>query len=119
MTTTMVELVTSPAQRAFGRSKADSLPGQCRECTVRFACNGECPRNRFTTTADGEPGLNYLCAGYLSFFTHIDGPMKLMAGLLRDGRYADEIRGVFAAAGRNEPCPCGSGRKAKACHGQR
>ena len=118
-TTTMVELVASPKQKAFGQAKADTLPAMCRTCDVRFACNGECPRNRFTVTPDGEPGLNYLCAGYLSFFTHIDGPMKLMAGLLREGRYADEIRGVFAAAGRNEPCPCGSGKKAKACHGQR
>ena len=43
-------------------------------------------------TPDGERGLNYLCAGYKSFFNHIDGPMRLMAGLLRSGRYADEIR---------------------------
>jgi uncharacterized protein len=115
-TTTMVELVTSPKQRAFGRAKADTLPGTCRSCEVRFACNGECPRNRFATTPDGEYGLNYLCAGYKAFFTHIDGPMRLMAQLLRDGRYADEIRDLFASAGRNDPCPCGSGRKAKACH---
>ena len=117
-TTTMVELVASPKQRAFGRAKADTLPGYCRSCEVRFACHGECPRNRFTRTPDGEPGLNYLCAGYKSFFTHVDGPMRLMAGLLREGRYADEIRGVFAGAGRNDPCPCGSGRKAKLCHGR-
>jgi uncharacterized protein len=116
-TTSMVELVTSPKQRALGRAKADTLPAYCRSCDVRFACNGECPKNRFTLTPDGEPGLNYLCAGYKSFFTHIDGPMKLMAGLLRSGRYADEIRGIFAGAGRNDPCPCGSGRKAKVCHG--
>ena len=115
-TTTMVELVTSPKQRAFGQAKADTLPGMCRTCEVRFACNGECPRNRFTTTPDGEYGLNYLCAGYKAFFTHVDGPMRLMAQLLRNGRYADEIRDVFASAGRNDPCPCGSGRKAKACH---
>ena len=117
-TTTMVELVTSPQQRAFGRAKADTLPEYCRSCEVKFACHGECPRNRFTRTPDGEPGLNYLCAGYKSFFTHIDGPMRLMAQLLRSGRYADEIRDVFAAAGRNDPCPCGSGRKAKHCHGR-
>jgi len=117
-TTTMVELVTSPKQRAFGQAKADGLPAYCRSCDVRFACNGECPRNRFTLTPDGDPGLNYLCAGYKSFFTHVDGPMRLMAQLLRSGRYADEIRDVFAAAGRNDPCPCGSGRKAKACHGR-
>jgi uncharacterized protein len=115
-TTTMVELVTSPEQRAFGQAKEDSLPAYCRSCEVRFACNGECPRNRFTLTPDGDEGLNYLCAGYRSFFNHIDGPMRLMAQLLRSGRYADEIRSVFRAAGRNEPCPCGSGRKAKACH---
>jgi uncharacterized protein len=112
----MVELVTSPQQRAFGQAKLDTLPAYCRACEVRFACHGECPKNRFILTPDGEPGLNYLCAGYRRFFNHVDGPMRLMADLLRQGRYADEITGVFAAAGRNDPCPCGSGRKAKHCH---
>ncbi len=115
-TTTMVELVSSPQQRAFGRAKADTLPEHCRVCEVRFACNGECPKNRFTLTPDGDPGLNYLCAGYRHFFNHIDGPMRLMADLLRQGRYADEIMGVFRSAGRNDPCPCGSGKKTKVCH---
>jgi uncharacterized protein len=95
-----------------------------------FACNGECPKNRFISTVDGEPGLNYLCAGYLAFFTHIDHPMRVMADLLRQGRYADEAMAVLAAehrgashprsargVGRNDPCPCGSGRKHKQCHG--
>ena len=116
MATTMVELVASPKQRAFGQAKADTLPTYCRECEVRFACNGECPKNRFTPTPDGDAGLNYLCTGYRRFFNHIDGPMKLMADLLRQGRYADEIVGVFRSAGRNDPCPCGSGRKTKNCH---
>ncbi len=116
--THLVELLASPQQRAFGAAKRDSLPRQCRECDVRFACHGECPKNRFATTADGEPGLNHLCAGYLRFFHHVDGPMRLMADLLRQGRYADEIGALFARAPRNEPCPCGSGRKAKHCHGR-
>lgn len=72
--------------------------------------------NRFTLTPDGEAGLNYLCAGYRKFFNHVDGPMRLMAELLRGGRYADEIMRMFASVGRNDPCPCGSGRKAKHCH---
>ena len=114
--THLVELLGSPAQRAFGDAKRDTLPPYCLDCAVRFACHGECPKNRFTRTPAGDPGLNYLCAGYLEFFTHIDGPMKLMADLLRQGRFADEVMGLFAAAGRNDPCPCGSGRKAKACH---
>ena len=84
-------LITSEKQRRFGQNKYDTLPKYCRECPVLFACYGECPRNRFIQTPDGEEGLNYLCAGYKSFFTHIDAPMKTMAGLLRQGRYADEI----------------------------
>jgi len=82
----LAELVTSPQQRAFGEAKRDSLPRMCRECEVRFACNGECPKHRFLTTPDGEPGLNYLCAGYKHFFHHIDPCMRFMAGELRAGR---------------------------------
>ncbi|HUJ65169.1 MAG TPA: hypothetical protein VLX59_06515, partial [Acidimicrobiales bacterium] len=76
-------------------AKRDGLPLRCRRCPVRFACQGECPRNRFTATPEGEAGRNYLCAGYLSFFTHIGGPMRLMADLIRSGRYADEIMDLF------------------------
>jgi uncharacterized protein len=70
---------------------------------VLFACYGECPRNRFIKTPDGEEGLNYLCAGYKSFFTHIDGPMKTMAGLLRQGRFADEIMQMQTPASAAAP----------------
>jgi len=87
----LIQLISSPEQRKFGLDKRDTLPRFCRECEVRFACHGECPRNRFINTPDGEPGLNYLCAGYKAFFKHIDGPMKKMAALLKQGRYADEI----------------------------
>jgi uncharacterized protein len=92
-------LVTSEKQRRFGQSKYDTLPKYCKECPVLFACYGECPRNRFIKTPDGEEGLNYLCAGYKSFFTHIDGPMKTMANLLRQGRFADEIMQLPAENG--------------------
>jgi uncharacterized protein len=89
--TPMDALVSSTKQRAFGQHKLDSLPKYCRECSVLFACYGECPRNRFISTPDGEPGLNYLCAGYKRFFNHIDPAMNTMAGLLRQNRFADEI----------------------------
>jgi uncharacterized protein len=92
----MLQLVTSEQQRQFGLAKRETLPQYCRECTVRFACHGECPKNRFISTPDGEPGLNYLCAGYLAFFTHIDRPMRLMANLLRQGRFADEAMAILA-----------------------
>ncbi|HEY2368490.1 MAG TPA: anaerobic sulfatase maturase [Polyangiaceae bacterium] len=89
--TPLAQLVASEKQRRFGESKYTTLPKQCKECPVLFACYGECPRNRFIRTADGEPGLNYLCAGYKAFFEHVDVPMKKMASLLRAGRFADEI----------------------------
>ena len=72
-------LMNSPQQWKFGQDKRDRLPRQCRECEVRFACNGECPKHRFLHTAEGEPGLNYLCAGYKQFFQHIDPYMSFMA----------------------------------------
>lgn len=68
--TLLVDLLESPAQRAFGQAKWDTLPRYCLECDVRSMCNGECPKNRFIQTPDGEAGLNYLCAGYKRFFTH-------------------------------------------------
>jgi uncharacterized protein len=69
--TPLVELLESPAQRAFGLAKLEKLPRVCRACDVRVMCNGECPKNRSMRAADGEPGLNYLCAGYKKFFTRV------------------------------------------------
>ncbi|MFI5271515.1 MAG: anaerobic sulfatase maturase [Ktedonobacterales bacterium] len=125
----MGDLVASDQQRQFGTAKRDTLPRYCRECEVRFACHGECPKNRFIETPDGEPGLNYLCAGYKAYFTHIARPMRIMAELLRRDRAPAEIMKILAAeemlleralarAGRNDLCPCGSGRKVKRCHGR-
>jgi uncharacterized protein len=93
--THLIELLASDKQRQFGLDKRETLPRYCRECTVRFACNGGCPRNRFIQTPDGEDGLNYLCSGYKLFFNHVNRPMKMMAGLLRQGRYADEIMQLY------------------------
>ena len=90
----MGTLVASPTQRRFGEAKRSSLPKMCLECDVRFACNGECPKNRIIVTPDGEPGLNYLCAGYKYFFHLIDAPMRLLASILRSGGRADQIYDV-------------------------
>ena len=59
-----------PVQKAFGDAKLNTLPAYCIRCEVRKMCNGECPKNRFITSPDGEPGLNYLCEGYKYFFNH-------------------------------------------------
>jgi uncharacterized protein len=125
----LAEMVGSGPQRQFGLAKRDTLPRYCRECRVRFVCNGGCPKNRILHTPDGEPGLSFLCAGYKAFFTHIDRPMRMMVAEMRAGRPAANImlqlareeaetQRRFAHAGRNDPCPCGSGRKFKWCHGR-
>ncbi len=84
MNESLGEMVRSPQQVKFGNDKFDSLPRYCRECEVRFACNGECPKHRFIKTPDGEDGLNYLCPAYKKFFNHIDAAMKMMRRLLRN-----------------------------------
>ena len=68
--TPLVELLESEEQRVFGQAKLETLPPYCRTCEVRDMCNGECPKNRFLNTPEGDPGLNYLCAGYRRFFNH-------------------------------------------------
>ncbi|MBP8294229.1 MAG: SPASM domain-containing protein, partial [Caldilineaceae bacterium] len=126
--TEMIDLIASPQQQKFGQDKFDTLPAYCRECDVRFACHGGCPKDRFIATPDGEAGLNYLCAGFKRFFHHVDQPMRIMADLLRHNRAPSEImrwyaeqdarrQQAFAGVGRNDPCPCGSGKKFKHCHG--
>ena len=89
--TPLAELVSSPPQVAFGLAKRDTLPQYCRDCDVRFACHGGCPRNRFRSTPDGEDGLNYLCPSYLAFFRHVDPAMRMMSRLLAQGRSPAEI----------------------------
>jgi uncharacterized protein len=117
----MIDLIVLPQQRAFGEAKRDTLPRFCRECDVRFACHGGCPKDRFTTTPEGEPGLNYLCPSYKAFFGHVGPAMDEMVELLRADRAPSQLTARYAAEdarrGRNDPCSCGSGRKWKACHG--
>lgn len=125
----LLTMVGSRQQQQFGQAKCDTLPRYCRECSVRFICNGGCPKDRILHTPDGEPSLNYLCDGYKAFFTHIDVPMRKMAAELHAGRAPanimyylaqeeTELKRLLLSAGRNDPCPCGSGRKFKKCHGQ-
>jgi len=124
------ELANAARQEQFGRDKTEKLPGVCRRCDFLFACNGACPKDRFLRSPDGEPGRNYLCAGYKAFFTHVAPCMEFMEEELRAGRPAAGImhrlraeqqraREVAASAGRpirrNDPCPCGSGKKFKSC----
>ena len=74
----LIEMMYGDKQSRFGLQKRDALPAQCKACKYLFACNGECPKNRFLTTEDGEFGLNYLCKGYYQFFDHIAHYMDFM-----------------------------------------
>lgn len=77
-TKTLTEMMYGRQQLQFGADKQEKLPQQCKQCEYLFACNGECPKNRFLYTQEGEPGLNYLCAGYRKFFQHVAPFMDFM-----------------------------------------
>lgn len=115
--TSLVDLLESQAQRAFGQAKLDKLPRYCEDCEVRAMCNGECPKNRFLTTPDSESGLNYLCAGYKRFFNHCRPFVSQVAAQWQSQKIEQQmsITQNTPRTGRNEPCPCGSGRKYKTC----
>lgn len=93
--TPLAEMMYSDRQLKFGTAKRDSLPRQCRECRWLFACNGECPKNRFARTADGEPGLNYLCAGYRQYFEHVAPYMDFMKNELINQRPPANVMKMF------------------------
>ena len=126
----IARLAAKPEQIRFGQDKEYALPQLCRQCPVRFACNGGCPKNRFAATPDGEGGLNYLCQGYRMFFEHIGPTMQAMANELAHQRPPANVMHRLNAerravegprpranqpVGRNDLCPCGSGRKYKHC----
>ncbi len=102
MNQSLGELADSPGARAFGEAKRSTLPKYCRECSVRFACNGECPKHRFTYTPDGEWGLNYLCPSYKRFFNHVRPAMEIMAQLYREQRPPAEVMQILPSAAGKE-----------------
>jgi uncharacterized protein len=110
--TPFAELLESQAQRDFGEAKRSSLPRACRDCEVLAECHGGCPKYRFIAAPDGEPGLNYLCAGFKRFFLHARAPLRRLAS---QGREQAPAPRSAPAPARNGPCPCGRGLKYKKC----
>jgi uncharacterized protein len=122
METPLAELLESAPQKAFGQAKQDTLPEYCRSCEVLAMCHGECPKNRFINTPEGEGGLNYLCAGYRRFFNHCRPFVSAVSAQWRRQALEDQILQPqvtelrkASRTGRNDPCPCGSGLKYKKC----
>jgi uncharacterized protein len=122
-TAPLSELIDLPVQRRFGNDKRDRLPTQCRSCQWLVVCNGECPKNRFALAENGEPGLNYLCSGLRQFYEHAEKPLKQVLESRKRGlnpqaimvQMRAEMLARWKGIGRNDPCPCGSGLKAKQC----
>lgn len=120
---TIYELNHSERAIAFGEAKETTLTADCRRCEFRPVCHGGCPKHRFAVSPNGHPGHNYLCAGYKHFFKYITPYMNVWQQLLESGYppssimqwLANEEPQAVAAVRRNDPCPCGSGRKYKKC----
>ena len=117
----LTDIVSNPIQVKFGNDKRDGLPDQCRSCKYLRLCNGACPKDRLVEVEGGK--LNWLCEGYYALFEHTAPHFKAMVQALNRRMPASEFRQFFVVEdglrpGRNESCPCGSGKKFKACHGR-
>ena len=121
--TPLAELVDDERQIRFGDDKRDLLPESCRACPWLGVCAGGCPKDRFSVSKDGKSGLNYLCDGLKTFFAYAREPLTEISRLRNLGtapaaimaKLRDRARIKWKGVGRNDPCPCGSGRKAKNC----
>ncbi len=97
---TITEMMYSPQQNRFARMKRGLLPRQCKECDYLFACNGECPKNRFLNDRYGEYGLNYLCKGYRRFFKMAAPYMDFMKHELEHHRAPANVMSRVFVQGR-------------------
>jgi uncharacterized protein len=88
----LLTLMNSPFQKQFGLNKRDTLPAFCKKCEFLDLCNGECPKNRIIKTPDGEPGLNYLCAGFKMFYKHSEPYFDFMARELQYKRLPANVK---------------------------
>jgi uncharacterized protein len=121
--TPLVELLESEKLREFGLRKRNALPRYCRECEVLALCNGGCPKDRFLRTPQGEEGLNYFCAGLKDFFAYSTPYLQKLGAFWQPGEPLESFMRMLrsedtppsAQTGRNDPCPCGSGKKYKKC----
>ena len=123
--TPLLTMAKMQSQFDFGIDKRNKLPRYCLRCEVRYACHGECPKHRFMMSPDGEPGLNYLCQSYKNFFHHVEPYMEFMAKELKNKRAPANVMQWIrnkenqvvkpVIPQRNDPCPCGSGKKFKNC----
>lgn len=123
----LAEMMGSTEQTLFGQAKKASLTSYCKQCSFRFACQGDCPKHRFIKTPSGEKGLSYLCGDYYAFFSHVKPYMDFMVKELKAQRSPANVMewtkqrdqqspSLGKRCGRNDPCPCGSGMKMKHCH---
>ena len=99
----LIDMLYGEKQQAFSRLKHTSLPRQCKECDMEFACHGECPKNRFEKDKYGEPGLNYLCQGYYQYYTHVAPYMDFMKRELLAQRPPANIMNIFGGQDYGDP----------------
>jgi|TARA_B100001964_G_scaffold245670_1_gene334579 uncharacterized protein len=115
------EIVDGEDQMSFGHAKEKELTDRCRRCEIRDYCNGGCPAHQFIRFQNEEFEHNYLCEGYLDFFKHVQPYLNAMVQALKNKLPATQYYRFLAdkklRAGRNSPCPCGSGKKYKKCCG--
>ena len=87
----LIDMLYGEQQQEFSRLKHSSLPRQCKECDMEFACHGECPKNRFMKDKYGDSGLNYLCPGYYHYYQHVAPYMDYMKQELMSQRPPSNI----------------------------
>ncbi len=104
---TLEEAFLSPQVQELAERKASPRP-ECAACAWRNLCQQGCPRFVLQSR-------HHLCSAYQRFWAYSQAAFQSLAGQLVQPNGGQ----VSAGAGRNAPCPCGSGRKYKQCCGRK
>lgn len=125
----LAELVRDPRLEEFSRLKTEP-PEACRACDYYALCRGGCPKHHMPIGSDPKRH-NHFCEGYKLFFREALDELRAMVPYIRMNRIpplkgakpaaataSHAPAGPAPAAGRNDPCPCGSGKKYKSCCGR-
>jgi len=112
-------LLQHPTYIKFGKQKTQ-WNTKCDSCPYNWICVGDCLKHRLCANGGDPQRLSILCEGLAMFYQYTMPRFKILAEQIIIDRQQTQQTQMpqDSKIGRNDPCPCGSGKKYKKCCGK-